>query len=285
MASTFPTNYITWSGYHGAKTCYPAKGDVRYTAPAFTTRVAKKDQWIQSLGVGSSQMTIFPTQAMKSHYGIETCAFHIVSVYSVTYVRVIYITMTSTITRYETDMAWEPIFPSIISSDNKTLFPKTGPKSDWTSWTARPLFATANSLNLSLITSAIEVVDGNANPFTFQTAIPTFDGEDFVKANQLDINPNISSYCSSYYASVYSSEASALKTSQPSAAIVFGGLTKFQSADNHWLNAWPMTSYPALVTPCCGQCTLSISAVGVQYWPVLAAQKTPIAVNNTNFSL
>ena len=167
MASTFPTGYVTWGGYSGVRTCYPSREDNVHTGPIFSTSIVSQAQWLEPLLTGTARLAPLPTQAMKSHYTIETCALEIVSTYNVTYARVTYVTVTSTVTEREADMLWQPIFPTTNGFESKASF--TGSKygiNETNSTTGSPM-VTRKSSNISLVTAASADFSCTAVPSPF----------------------------------------------------------------------------------------------------------------------
>ena len=207
-------------------------------------------------------MASLPTQAMKSYYGIETCAFRVATTTIVTYVRVTYLAVTSTVTESKTDTSWQPMFPT-----TNALESKADPEYDEAQSIRTTPFSTSTwrPSNISLVTTGIEVVRGNPAPVLWSP----FDAADFVQDNHLDVTPNISSYCSSYYANEYTR---------------LGWAARFDpeaTTKPAYLSAWSRTFVP----PCCGSCMINPPNVKVHYWPTPAVSGLPSTVNDAGFTL
>jgi hypothetical protein len=110
---------------------------------------------------------------------------------------------------------------------------------------------------------------------------PSAVAERFVRANQLDINPSVSSYCASYFASVYQRSLTTSVTSSSAKSTTISP----QIPQNVNGAVWPFQSWPALVSPCCGQCSLTVNSLRVHYWPTPAVRDITTSVNNAGYTL
>lgn len=270
MTSTFPTNYVTWLGYKGTKMCLPDRRDLLNIRSATIASVSSEAIWLQALGTGTAALANLPTQEMKSRYAIHGCNLEIAGPANTSFVHVTYVTQTTTVTKLANDPPWVPKFPT----SNGVVSDVNGSTLGLTADVATPPRLRWNISHDGLV----EVLPGFEPGYD-----PSAVGGDFVKANQLDINPNISSYCSSHFASVYAKLLTAPVTSSSakSAAIspqIVQTITIYGAA-------WPFRARPALVSPCCGHCSLTVSSVTVHYWPTPAMRDVTTTVNAAGYTL
>ena len=270
------------------RTCYPLKGDSSYTGLAFSTSVGEVASWVQPLGTVSYALDLLPTQAVKAHYGIRTCHFRIASVRTVIYARVTYITETTTITQLESNTPIQTTFPSTQRIEDETTLTQTKSSNGEMTTLAQPSITDPSGFNISQINTSLSVTINPIRPILYSVPPLSFDADRFVRVNSLDLSPNISSYCSSYYSSIFSVQLQTQKTQKPLSStplVISGWFTKSHPQTKEMLLYWPDTDYPALVTPCCGACTLSLSGVGVHYWPTPAIPGQTKIVNHGNSTL
>ncbi len=112
MTSTFPTNYVAWLGYVGTRMCLPSGRGPFDPGSATPSSVSSEAIWLQALGTGTAALARLPTQDMKSHYAIHGCNLRIAGPANTSFVRVTYVTETTTTTKLPIDPPWVQNFPT-----------------------------------------------------------------------------------------------------------------------------------------------------------------------------
>ncbi|KAL8790045.1 MAG: hypothetical protein Q9195_006547 [Heterodermia aff. obscurata] len=242
----FPTGILAWYGFHGTRTCYPPASAAFYSGGPFSKAMAgKKAEYIEMIGTRTTALDPVPMHNWKTHFGIQSCTASgapgggsFSAGQSLSYVRVTYLTKSSTVTATNGESVPTPIFPTTNGVESTI----------------------SQGINASAaISSSVDAPTGLLN--TSQTAIADdtdsdeFDAADWVDANMPSIGPSLSSRCSSYAESAFTHKFLATATINSAAS----------------LNAThaPYTG-PKFSSPCCGNCYITIPSVEVLYWPTPA---------------
>ena len=118
--AVFPTGYLAWYGYHGTRTCYPPVSAASYNGGPFSRAMAgKKAEYIELIGTRTTALNPVPMHSWKTHFGIQSCTGSgapgggsFSAGQSLSYVRVTYLTKSSTVTATNGESVPTPVFPS-----------------------------------------------------------------------------------------------------------------------------------------------------------------------------
>ena len=118
--AVFPTGYLAWYGYHGTRTCYPPVSAASYNGGPFSRAMAgKKAEYIEMIGTRTTALNPVPMHSWKTHFGIQSCTGSgapgggsFSAGQSLSYVRVTYLTKSSTVTATNGESVPTPVFPS-----------------------------------------------------------------------------------------------------------------------------------------------------------------------------
>ena len=118
--AVFPTGFLAWYGYHGTRTCYPPVNATSYNGGPFSrAMVGKKKEYVQMIETRTKALNPVPVRIWKTHFGIQSCTASgapgggsFSAGQSLSYVRVTYLTETTTITATKGESIPSPVFPT-----------------------------------------------------------------------------------------------------------------------------------------------------------------------------
>ena len=143
--AVFPTGILAWYGYHGTRTCYPPAGAVSYHGGPFSRAMAgKKAEYIEMIGTRTAALNPVPMHSWKTHFGIQSCIASgapgggsFSAGQSLSYVRVTYLTKSSTITATNGESVPTPVFPTTNGVES-TIGPGTAASAAASSFVSAP---------------------------------------------------------------------------------------------------------------------------------------------------
>lgn len=168
--AVFPTGYLAWYGYHGTRTCYPPVSAASYNGGPFAKAMAgKKAEYLEMVGTRTTALSPVPVGKWKTHFGIQTCTAKgapdggsVSTGQSISYVRVTYLTKTTTITATKGESVPSPVF-STTNGVESTIFP---------SMTSSAVISSFISLPTGLWNTSQSIIanDSSPGPFVFDAA-------------------------------------------------------------------------------------------------------------------